>query len=263
MRKIILILICFFGYVHCTAHANEDLLNLFHLAVENGDVKLVTEVIDALLKDQNSNKDLLEALAKYNEKGKIDFALHNAIKDKNLLSSVILVQHTKDINSRLPYSESVWKATNHGVSRLNKTPIELALEAEMIEIIPYLLMKSANPHLMKDIVFLFEEEEKTEYLLDLGYSLERKVCVKTNKPFYLINANSLSISRTFIGELICKDRLDIIKILQYWKHKGIDWNATCFASKLHGKTFTPLQLSLAIKRYEIAQFLIDHGARIE
>ena len=90
MKKFIFMLMCFFGCLNSSLRANEDLLNLFHIAVENGDVKLVTEVIDALLKDKNSSKNLLDALAKYNEQGRVDFALHNAIQDKNLLASVIL-----------------------------------------------------------------------------------------------------------------------------------------------------------------------------
>lgn len=263
MKKFVFLLLCFFGCLNSPLNANEDLLKLFHLAVENGDVKLVTEVIDALLKDKNSNHNLLDALARYNERGKIDFALHNALKDRNLLSSVILVQHTKDINSRFPYSEAAWITANQSVSRPNKIPLELALEAEMTEIIPYLLMKNANPHIMVEISFIYEDEENPNYLTDLGYRFERKICVKSKKAFYPVNANGLSISRTFIGELICKNRLDIIEMLQVWKKNLIDWNSVCFTAKLHGTNFTPLQLALAIKRYEIAQFLIDHGARIE
>lgn len=65
--------------------------------------------------------------------------------------------------------------------------------------------------------------------------------------------------RTFIGEIICKNRIDLIEILQ--KMFSVDWNKKyCTAV---GKDFTPLQFALTIKRYEIAQFLIDHGARIE
>lgn len=41
----------------------------------------------------------------------------------------------------------------------------------------------------------------------------------------------------------------------------MDWNKACCT--ITGKNFTPLKFALAIQRYEIAQFFIDHGARIE
>lgn len=265
MRKVILFFIYLCGCLNFPLSGNEDLLKLFHLAVENRDVKLVTEIIDALLKDEKSNKYLFDALVKYNEKGKIDFALHNAIKDKNLLASVVLVQYTKDINSRVPYNEVVWLSSIYSISRPNKTPLQLALEANMSEIIPYLLMKGSSPYLMSSIGFLYEDEEDINYLVDLGYDeeLERKVCEKSKRPFCKINTNTLGIARTFIGELICKNRLDIIEMLQAWQKPSIDWNKPCFVSTFHGTSCTPLQLALTIKRYEIVQFLIDHGAWIE
>jgi len=54
----------------------------------------------------------------------------------------------------------------------------------MIEIIPYLLMKNADPYPINDVSFLYEEEENPEYLQELNYKVEKKVCVKTGKAFY-------------------------------------------------------------------------------
>ena len=260
MKKLVFLLMCLFCCVNSPLKANEDLLNLFHLAVENGDVKLVTEVIDALLKDKNNNKHLLDALARYSEKGKIDFALHKAIKDKNLLASVILVQYTKDLNARQE-NEVMWQTSGMGFagySRLARTPIELALGCDMVEIIPYLLMKKADPYLIRPVSFFLPEEENLDYMLDLGYKIEKKTCVKS-KQEYLAVAAPGGFSRTLIGEIIAKNRIDIIEMLQ--KMFLVDWNKKC--CKAIGVEFTPLQFALTIKRYEIAQFLLDHGARIE
>lgn len=260
MKKFIFLLMCFFGCLSSPLSANEDLLKLFHLAVENGDVKLVTEVIDALLKDKNNSKNLLDALALYSEKGRIDFALHKAIKDKNLLASVILVRHTKDLNIR-EESEIMWQTSGQGYAgsgREGRNPIELALEVNMIEIIPYFLMKKADPYLMRSVNFFHEGEENLNYLKDLGYEVQKRTCVKSRKEYLAVMAPG-SFSRTLIAEVIVKNRIDIIEILQ--KMFPVDWNKKCCTAV--GRDYTPLQLALTIKRYEIAQFLIDHGARIE
>ncbi len=67
------------------------------------------------------------------------------------------------------------------------------------------------------------------------------------------------MNRNLIGDAIVHSRLDAIEIL--WKSK-VSWNDPCF-TQFGGISLTPLQFALAIQRYEIAQFLIDHGARIE
>lgn len=250
MKKFIFLLMCFFSCLNSPLIANQDLLDLFHLAVENGDVKLLKEVIEALLKEVNNNQNLLDALAKYNEKGKIEFALHNAIKDKNLLASVILTHHSKDLNT----TKGKEYCNNKSYSRDAKTPLELALEAEMIGLIPYLLMKNATPYRMRLISFVYEDEENTDFLKTLIY-MQKITCTTTKKIFY---ATSSDFKRNLIGDAIVKNRLDVIKILEKSK---TDWNKICCV--VGNYTYTPLEFSLATKRYDIAQFLLDHGAIIE
>ena len=259
MKKIVFLLICFLNCLNSHLSANDDLLRLFHLAVENGDVKLVADVIEALLKEKSSNTHLLEAIAKYGVKGRIDFSLHKAIKDKNLISSVILTRHTKDLDARQE-GEILWRSSGMGYagsSSAGKTPLELALESDMIEMIPYLLMKGASPYTTRNIDFFYEGEENLEFLEKLGNKTTKKICAKSRKEYLRLSVSR--IVRTFIGELICKNRIDIIEMLQ--KMFTIDWNKTCCTSI--GMDFSPLQLALTIERYEIAQFLIDHGARID
>jgi ankyrin repeat protein len=254
---------CFFCCINSPLKANDDLLNLFHLAVENGDFKLVTEVIDALLKDKKNSNNLLDALVKYSENGKIDFALHNAINDRNLLASVILAHHAKNINTRKHGSDYVWIAQNSAVSRPSKTPIELSLEFDMIEMISYLLIKGADVYSLNDNVgFLNDYEENINYLTKFGCKAEKKVCVKSGKSFFLFpkeNSFSFIYKRNFIGDAIAKNRIDVIEVLQ--KMSKVNWNTVCCTIRY--TNYTPLQFALAIERYEIDQFLIDHGARIE
>lgn len=253
MKKYILTIMCLLGCLSNPLSADDDLIQLFHLAVENRDVKLVKEVVEALLKLDNNNKNLLDALAKYSEKGKIDFALHNAIKDKNLLASVVLAHHSKNVNTRK--DQEFFTCVG---ARDAKTPIELSLEADLIGLIPYLLMKNANPYLMRTITYVYEdEEENLDYLVELGFTGKKQICAKTQQVFFHI-PTYYNFQRNLISDAIVYDRLDVIEILEKTK---IDWNKHCM---LYGNiNFTPLQLSLAAKRYEIAQFLIDHGARIE
>jgi ankyrin repeat protein len=217
---------------------------------------------------ENNNINLLNALAKYNEWGKLDFALHNAIKNKDLISSVILTHYSKNVNTRKEGLEYVWNGTNAVNNRPNKSPIELALDADMIGIIPYLLMKNADPYFLKQIGFLYEEEkEDLEYLKEFGCGdsidpIEKKICTRSKRAFFDIDTpknKSINMSRTIIGDAIAKNRLDVIEILH--KSSNINWNKICCS--MFNRNFSPLQFALAIKRYEIAQFLIDHGAKIE
>lgn len=268
MKSFIFLLVCSFSCFNPLLVANEtdDLLQLFHLAVENKNLDLVKDVTEALLKSENSSKYLLEALAKYSEQGKVDFALHNAIKDKNLLASVILAYYSKDLNTRKPGGEVIWTSiqgkNKGGISRLNKIPLELALESNMIEIVPYLLMKGANPNIFSDIRFLYEGEEDHNYMREFGYEVKNTVGMdpKINILIFFDSNRRCAVNykRTFIGEAIAKNRIDIIEILQKTAVK--DWNKVCCT--IEGIDYTPLQFSLAIHRYEIAQFLIDHGAKI-
>jgi len=258
MKKFLLILACFTCFLsvplksYCETTCNEDLIELFCLASETGDVNLINDVVQAILDQENSNEILLDALARYNEKGKIDFALHNAIKDKNILASVILAHYSKDVNT------SKGKEYCNGAHNVRdaKTPVELALEADMKGLIPYLLMKGAGPYRMRQVSFVFEEEENLDYLKEFGYVLVKKTCMKTKKVFYELPPY---YKRTLIGDAIVGNRLDVIKMLDKAK---VDWNKSCF-NFCNAPNLKPLQLSLAIQRYDIAQFLIDHGARIE
>lgn len=251
--------------------ANEDLIKLFHLAVESGDVKLINEVIEALLKMEDNNKNVVDALSRYNDRGYIDFALHNAIKDKNLLASVILTHYSKNVNARTQICHTpVMMDANNGLGSF-ETPLELALENDMIELIPYLIMKKADPYLIRDIMYIYEDEKYPDNTIELlmarGLKVERKVCVKSERPFFVSyqyqyekKKNRAFIGqRTFIGDVIAKNRLDVMQILQ--RTSVIDWNRECFI--VMNAKYTPLQFALATKRYEIAQFLLDHGARIE
>lgn len=260
MQKFILYLICFSCLFTLPIRGNDDLIELLHLAVQSSDLKLVNDVTEIILKQENNNIKLLEAIAKYGSKGKIDFSLHKAIKDKNIFASILLIPHTKDVNARQE-TEYCWRVNGSGYSGTyteGKNPLELSLEVEMIEIIPFLLMKTGNPHIDRKIGFFIEQEENLDYLQHLGYSVSKKTCAKSRKECLQISAPG-GFSRTFIGELICKNRLDIIEMLQ--KMFKIDWNKNCCTAL--GINFPPLQLALAIERYEIAYFLIEHGARIQ
>lgn len=263
VNRLLLFFICFACFVasplksYCE-NVDKELVELFYLASEVGDVKLVNDVVQAIARQGNDN--LLDALAKYSEKGKIDFALHNAIKDKNVIASILLAHHAKDVNTRKLVSEVVWTnqsgASKSGVSRPSKSPIELALDSDLIGLIPYFLGKKADIYVMNNLGFLYEGEEDPAYMEELGYPRQTRVGIE-NKERVIVFPMA-DFKRTLMGAAICKNRLDVIKMFQ---KISVDLNKTCCS--LNGQDFTPLQFSLAIKRYEIAQFLIDHGARIE
>lgn len=241
LRGLIVLLVCCFSCFNSPLMANEtdDLLQLFHLAVENKNLGLVKEVIDALLKVESNSKNLLEALAKYSEQGKMDFALHNAIRDRNLLSSVILAYHSKDLNLRKPGGETIWTSIQGrgkgGVSRANKTILALALESNMVEIIPYLLMKGSNPYIIADVGFLYEGEEDPEYIKEVGGQIKHVMGI--DPKIAIIAFYNTNYKRNFICEVIAKNRLDIIEILQ--KTNKNNWNTTCCT--LNGIDYSPLQ----------------------
>ena len=123
-----------------------------------------------------------------------------------------MAYYSKDVNKKFLESEKVWKAQNSAAGWDRKAPIELALEVNMIGIIPYLLMKKADPYSLISIRFNYEDEENLDYMLDLGFNSPKKyVCVKSKKPFVCYEGE---ISRTIIGEAIAKNRLDVLKVLQ-------------------------------------------------
>lgn len=109
---------------------------------------------------------------------------------------------------------------------------------------------------MRNVYFIVEGEENIDYFNALvGRSPRWETCTETDKTVYL----TPGLNRTLIGDAIVGNRLDVIEILDKSK---IDWNKPCLYLPIIG-SLRPLQLSLAIERYEIAQFLIDHGAKIE
>lgn len=123
-------------------------------------------------------------------------------------------------------------------------------------------MKGAEPYSYRYIGFLYEDEEDTDYLRNFDVkSALRKEITESDRIIFL--TCDFNFARTFIGEVIAKNRLDVIEMLQ---KKSVDWNRICCTisdRSLQVISYTPLQFSLLAKRYEIAQFLIDHGARIE
>ena len=172
MKILLLFLICYMWClrvplkVYCE-QSNDELIELFYFAAERGDSKLINDVIQAILEQENSNEILLDTLAKYNEKGKIDFALHNAIKDKNTLASIILAYYAKDVNTKkekesLSYMSNAACYHREYVYRDSKTPIELTLEADIKGLITYLLMKKANPYHLREVSFVSGDEEEDD-----------------------------------------------------------------------------------------------------
>jgi hypothetical protein len=97
----------------------------------------------------------------------------------------------------------------------------------MIELIPYLLIKKADPYLIKELKFIYEGEENPEYLTKIGCATQRYECAKTNIPFFEIQS-PIKCERTFIGDAISKNRLDVLEILDKFSPTKIDWNKFCF-----------------------------------
>lgn len=258
MNKSILVVIYFFCFLHSSAKANEDLIQLLSLAVEIEDANLIKDSINAVLESENYNTILFDSLRKYSVGGSLQFVLHRAVYDKNILASIVLANHSKNVNTLYEH-ESAWIQTNSGISNQPKIPIEIALESNLKEIIPFLLRKGADLYRFREVNFIWDEKENLDYITELGFTAEKKVCVKSKRAFYPISP--LRMSRTFIGDAIVQNRLDILQLL--YKLHPIDFNRPCCKLMSTNRILTPLQFSLAIKRYDISMFLIDLEVSVE
>jgi hypothetical protein len=234
----------------------KELIEFFCWASEVGSVRLINDAVEAIVRHENSDKILLESLIKYCENGKADFALHKAIKDKNIIASILLAHNSADVNKRKLGCETVKIDANRGVGRPFKTPIELALDSDVVYLIPGLLIKKARPHEMTEVGFFYEGEEDLGYVEELGQTMQKFEGVENKEKVFVFVGGEFK--RSLIGAAICKNRLDVVEMLY---RMSVDLNNLCCISR--GRGFKPLQLALAINRYDIAQFLVCHGAAIE
>jgi|GEM_PF-4999841 len=263
MKKIVYFLATVLTCLNSHLTGDENLINQVNSAVEIKDVTLILDSIDAILDVEGNAQNLINLLVQYADNGKSDFSLYNAIEDNNFLASLILTHYSKDVNKRKDGYESVYESKNPSAFRWYKAPLELALDKDMVGLIPYLLTHNANPYAMRGVSFLYQDEENLLYLEDIGVKHEKKVCSKSLKEYFStyyydsIIGRTRCMERTFIGDVIAKDRLDVLEIVDGTIQ--IDWDKTCCKTQM-GK-FTPLQFALISKRYEIAAFIIDHGAR--
>lgn len=236
-------------------NVNTDLIELLNHASETSDIKIINDVINAILEKECNSSNILNALSDYSENGKVDFALHNAIKDKNITSSLILAYYSKDVNTKKVDEKVCW-TTNYFYFRESKSPLELSLAHNIKGLIPYLLIiKKADPYKMRDNAFIIDGEEPTDYCTTFfGHKLQEITCINSKRKFY----HSPKYKRSFIGDAIVWNQLGVLAML---KQAKVDLNRIC--AEGFGKSYTPLQFSLATGRYEIAQFLIDSGVKIE
>lgn len=169
-----------------------------------------------------SESNVVEVLLKYKIS---DQALNHAMVAKDYFSVVMLVEYGFDINFRTGGIPS---------SPLHKyflTIIELAIEANEINLVEYFLAKNANP------ISQFQYKE-----------LDQSITFKTA-----------------VYDAIFLNRLDIIKLFAEY---GVDLNKICYmTSSIVGSSRqsirqSPLQTAVAYKRKEIAQFLLSIGVDI-
>lgn len=246
--------------------SNEELLVLLQFAVENDDEDFLKDIITSLI-DANrpGSYQILSAISKYHNAGKLDYALHNAIKANDLVASFILAFHCKDINKSTE-SEVEWTTRNGnskaGCSRDGKNQLELAFWHDMDALIPYLIKRGADIFHMRKIGFVYEGEEDLDFIKNLfpDALVKNYNCLDTNKK---IIATSHSFRRNIIGDAIAKNRMDIVEMLG---KESPDWNRPCIRFNFHPNqevAYTPLQYCLIMERDDIAFYLIMHGAYIE
>ncbi len=248
-------------HVHANTVENEALVVLLEFAVENDDTELLKEVVTALVDAKRDGSFyIIEAISKYNSAGKLDLSLHNAILAKDLSSSVILAYYSNDFTKRLE-KEVVWTQRNgtgkSGSNRDGKNPVELALWADMKSLISFLISRGADIYQMRGIGFVFDEEEQLDFIKEVypDAIIAKKTCLTTGRP---ITATSHNFHRNLIGDAIARNQLDVIELLG---KKTVDWNIPCFKF-YKGTAYTPIQYALLLKRNDIAQYLITHGAAI-
>lgn len=271
MKKICLtfllcISFCFTQRIYSNPVSNNDLIELLQFAIESNDEKLLKDIVNSFLDTKRKEGyELLSAISKYNNAGKLDFAVHNAIMANDLVPAFILAYYSKDIGSRLG-QEVIWTNTNgsgkSGVSREGKNPIELAFWKNMDLLIPFLINRGADFYQMRSVGFVFEEEEDLSFVREIFSNalVVKKSCMETKRGVVSV---SHTFKRNLIGDAIAKNRINIIEMLG---KKTVNWNKPCLSfqiSQNYEKKYTPLQYALLMKREDIVLYLITHGAFIE
>ena len=124
----------------------------------------------------------------------------------------------------------------------------------MIAVVAYLLKQGANPYETAKRDFIFEDEDNCNWYVEwFGPLPSRKTCVKSHRIYLPI-----TMEKTFISNAIAQGRLEIIQMLQ--ELYPIDWNRKCCT--IYTAPISPLKLALIHKQHEIAEFLMDHGAKM-
>lgn len=242
--------------------SNEELMVLLQFAVENNDEDFLKDVITSLL-DANrpGGCQILSAISKYNNAGKLDFAVHNAIEANDLAAAFILAFHCKDINKSTE-NEVVWTTSNgkskSGCNRDGKNLLELAFWHGMDPIMPYLIKRGADIYHMRMVGFAYEDEEDLSFVKNIfpDAAILKFNCLTTKKA---LTASSYRFRRNLIGDAIAMNRLDIIEMLV---KNIVDWNRPCLQFD-NGAAYSPLHYSLVMNRDDIALYLITHGVYIE
>lgn len=242
--------------------SNEELMVLLQFAVENNDDDFLKDVITSLL-DTNrpGSYQILSAISKYNNAGKLDFAVHNAIKANDLVAAFILAFNCKNVNKSTE-NEVVWVTSNgnskSGCNRDGKNLLELAFWHGMDPIMPYLIKRGADIYHMRLVGFTYEDEEDLSFVKSIfpDAAILKFNCLTTKKA---LTASSYRFRRNLIGDAIAMNRLDVIEMLG---KNVVDWNQPCLRFD-NGAAYSPLQYSLVMNRDDIALYLIMHGVSIE
>lgn len=263
---LLMISFCFTQEIHSSSVSNNELIELLQFAVENGDENLLKDIVNAFLDTKKEEGyELLSAISKYNNAGKLDFAVHNAIIAHDLVPAFILAYYSKNIGTRLE-AEVIWTNINgsgkSGCSREGKNPLELAFWNDMKPLIPFLISRGADIYQMRNIGFVFDGEEDLDFIREIfpNVLIMKKSCLTTKRG---IVATSHAFKRNLIGDAIAKNRIDVIEMLG---EKTVDWNRPCLSFKIsqnHEEAYTPLQYALLMKREDIVLYLITHGAFIK
>lgn len=257
-------LICFKSNIaFAKSFSDAELIKLVQFATENNDMELLKDSINALMEGRRE-QETVSVLTKYSEAGKLDYALHNAIKSGDLSAAFILGYYSKNLNKRTDW-EVVWTnisgKNKSGNSREGKNPLELALWNGMDSLIPFLISRGSDIYQMRSFSFVFENEENLEFINEIfpDAIVRRQLCAETKKP---IIATGNTVQRSFIGDLIALNRLDLIEIIG---KKPVNWNAPCLQFKEHHNliTYTPLQYALLLKRNDLTLYFLTYGATID
>lgn len=211
--------------------------------------------------------EIEEILWKYHKDDSLS-ALNKAIEAEDYRSAMALIHYGVNVSRRGSCYENIFYTHHkHNRHQMNegKTPLELAVEKNNLELISLLLIKGAKPYVTRGVSFFigelnFGQKAPKNYNdnNDMYYTITTTEGIKaTIVHSVAYGAQTCGLLTTAISDAILKNNADIIEV--FCSH-GVDLNDNCINLPYWHCGLRPLDFAMLNNKTEAARVLISYGA---